>query len=413
MSKKIIDKEQLCSLLSTYAKVNPEVAKAFIDSMSMVIKQALQDNDEVRISGLGLFKTIITQQGGRRVAFTPDEKLRTHINAPFSCFEPIVIGMMDKQENQNFVPIDENFSVKDTSENVSSSEEETCNEKENIERVLSGDIEPDNKTTDPFGIISENIVLTELADKEVSDLTQEKYPDSLLPTEENKATDISPKTKRSKYIWMWMAFIFIFIVGFYWFMNNTYEIKTDILTDEQSYSLSKEIPDSTLSSHSPIVYDTINSLAVVKEDVVFEESASETIYTSSTESSFPKLDKNKDNEGRVENLDVKSTPSSTKKKVNEDILDKMIKRREDGERVFVQLGEGERLTLIALREYGDKAFWGYIFEVNRDHLKSPGHVTVGVKLYLPDEQYWQIDSTDENSLRKARQHCANILKEFE
>lgn len=76
------------------------------------------------------------------------------------------------------------------------------------------------------------------------------------------------------------------------------------------------------------------------------------------------------------------------------------------------LRPGERLTLVAERVYGDKAFWGYIFEVNAYRLKNPNNVPAGVKYHLPSAEYYKIDATDEASLRRARQKSHDILKAY-
>ncbi len=66
------------------------------------------------------------------------------------------------------------------------------------------------------------------------------------------------------------------------------------------------------------------------------------------------------------------------------------------------LRRGESLTQIAQRYYGDSSFWPYVYEVNRHQLSSPDKLQAGMKLYLPDPKYYDIDAKSQKSLSKAR-----------
>jgi nucleoid DNA-binding protein len=63
---------------------------------------------------------------------------------------------------------------------------------------------------------------------------------------------------------------------------------------------------------------------------------------------------------------------------------------------------GERLTLIAKEEYGNKFFWVYIYEENKNILKNPDRIIPGLKLVIPPAQKYGIDKNDEKSVNKAK-----------
>jgi hypothetical protein len=65
---------------------------------------------------------------------------------------------------------------------------------------------------------------------------------------------------------------------------------------------------------------------------------------------------------------------------------------------------------MAQRLYGNKAFWVYLYEVNKDQLKSPNNVTAGMNLYLPDPIYWQIDATNDTSVQTALRRAAKLVQ---
>ncbi|MCF0179300.1 MAG: HU family DNA-binding protein [Bacteroidales bacterium] len=105
-------------------------------------------------------------------------------------------------------------------------------------------------------------------------------------------------------------------------------------------------------------------------------------------------------------LSVKDVEPSIKRPV-----DNLSHRKMDESGNFMTfiLEKGERLTLISLRYFGSKEFWPYIYEVNTDKLKSPDNVMAGMKLYLPDPTYFDIDASDEKSIEKAHNRGNEIL----
>ena len=47
------------------------------------------------------------------------------------------------------------------------------------------------------------------------------------------------------------------------------------------------------------------------------------------------------------------------------------------------VGQDSRLAWVAKKRYAEKAYWVFIYEVNRDRLSSPDHVLPGMKLRVP------------------------------
>ncbi len=93
------------------------------------------------------------------------------------------------------------------------------------------------------------------------------------------------------------------------------------------------------------------------------------------------------------------------------VEDEKLEMDEDDNPVIYEVNDGEWLASIALKLYGSKAFWGYIYEVNRDMLHSPDDVKAGIELYLPNKEYYHIDSTNIESVQKAAQISAAFLNE--
>ena len=62
---------------------------------------------------------------------------------------------------------------------------------------------------------------------------------------------------------------------------------------------------------------------------------------------------------------------------------------DDSQRQFTEflpeetVGQDSRLAWVAKKRYGEKAYWVFIYEVNRDRISSPDHVQPGMKLRVP------------------------------
>lgn len=91
--------------------------------------------------------------------------------------------------------------------------------------------------------------------------------------------------------------------------------------------------------------------------------------------------------------------------------DEMLEMDEEGNPVIYDVSEGEWLASIALKLYGHKVYWGYLYEVNRDLLKSPDDLKAGMQLYLPNREYFGIDTTSTQSIQQAALRAANLLNE--
>ncbi|GHU82586.1 hypothetical protein FACS189415_3290 [Bacteroidia bacterium] len=78
----------------------------------------------------------------------------------------------------------------------------------------------------------------------------------------------------------------------------------------------------------------------------------------------------------------------------------------------VTVRNGDRLNLYALRFYGNKVFWVYIYQANQSKLSNPDIIPVGVTLTIPASSTYQIDSYNPASVKKAFALQTQILARF-
>jgi nucleoid-associated protein YgaU len=89
------------------------------------------------------------------------------------------------------------------------------------------------------------------------------------------------------------------------------------------------------------------------------------------------------------------------------------KNIEDDKRLEVIVPtESVSLPSLAEQHYGHSAFWIYIYEANRDKLKSPINIPKNVTLVIPDlKSEYDVDLTDSMEIKKANILADIVLKE--
>ena len=82
-------------------------------------------------------------------------------------------------------------------------------------------------------------------------------------------------------------------------------------------------------------------------------------------------------------------------------------KEEPVEKVVIK--RGDRLTNIALKHYGHKLFWVYIYQRNEALIADPNNVPIGTELILPPPQQYGINANSRASLEAAAALQTEIL----
>ena len=79
-----------------------------------------------------------------------------------------------------------------------------------------------------------------------------------------------------------------------------------------------------------------------------------------------------------------------------------------------KIRSGSRLTWMAKRYYGDKMYWPYLYDANRDRITNPSDIAIGTPIRVPRLTAEQMDTTIERSrlrleqlTREAQEACKN------
>lgn len=92
-----------------------------------------------------------------------------------------------------------------------------------------------------------------------------------------------------------------------------------------------------------------------------------------------------------------------------------LSKKEDKDVVNANPGlpnAGVNLVDLAKENYGNAAFWVYIYDKNQDKLTSPINIPKGIKLTIPDLSEYNIDIRDSMEIIRANIRSENILQKY-
>ncbi|MGL4493711.1 MAG: LysM peptidoglycan-binding domain-containing protein, partial [Tannerellaceae bacterium] len=162
------------------------------------------------------------------------------------------------------------------------------------------------------------------------------------------------------------------------------------------YFLSKNIEDKTLLLNQSI--QPLSQVSTLAVDTVATDTLSNlTDTTISMKHDSTRI-------MSVATLQNKNVESESFEKTTSDNKDLSIQ---------IKLKNGMRLALLAEQYYGNKVFWVYIYEANKDVIKNPNILPVGVMIDIPAKSLYSINAKDSTSLEKAKKLQSQLLGKFE
>lgn len=171
--------QDLVELLVNRHEVSQEDADVFVREFFLLIEQALDTDQYVKIKGLGTFKLIgvnsresvnvntgerIKIEGHTKISFTPDPSLRDIINRPFSHFETVVLNENTVLEDTPIEELEEESgNISETTEPPLITEtverEEAKAEEKAVETEANGEVEPE--TSKGQDVVSSDVEVAE------------------------------------------------------------------------------------------------------------------------------------------------------------------------------------------------------------------------------------------------------------
>ena len=420
---------------------------AFLNQLIATIKEGLQKDKIVRISGLGTFKLQwveprksvnistgepIVIEGYQKLSFTPEQNVKERINEPYADLEPVILddngnvieGQMPKSDPMQ--KFDEQaLEIKDLLADLGAdlTNEEPAETETKVDEPIVEEPDAESKE-EPIAEIpdaeSKEEPIVEVSDAEskekpiveepdaeskeepiveVSDAESKEEPIAEEPKVEKIETPVdSPKVsevngetkekeeKKEKPFRGWLvACITVLSLIILLFICGLFlQNKIEEWADMLNGQMNAE---QAMVDNEATPQD--EALSATANAAVFADESSDSVANTADEA--------------VGNGDSSALAETPKALPQTDFYKERIYTEFIG---FETVREGSRLTWIAKKFYDNKELWVFIYEANKDIIKNPSTVTVGTQLKipaLPDELF------DPNNMKA--QHLIKKLQE--
>lgn len=419
MSKEKVSSQEVIDLVASKSAVSKRASEEFIKIMISTIEEALMAGEIVKIKNFGTFKLQwneprksvnvqtgedIILAGYHKVAFTPDAKLRDLVNEPFGHLEPVSLDGEPNDSVQTEPVLDplrtlneQAFEINDILAQINEMsqsaviqyyfetevEEKKENEAAEIKKEeIKEELPPQIQEEEIIEIQEELIqpIQSNFEEKPVS--AEETYyqpmQDVVETESEQTPTLKEPKpNKRKAWLWVLISLLILsgIVSGLYYFypplnefMDTNYtKSKFAILKKSEHFSITEMV--NTISgwfAATPKQIDMPETVVIPKDT---------------------------------------SAMDSVEQKPQVDSLQMLF----DNPRVYTffvgteRIKRGSRLTIMSKRYYGNKNFWVYIYEANRDHIPNPDDIPVGTLIRIPKLDPRLIDASNERCIQKAKE----------
>lgn len=420
-----------------------EAADNFMRAFVEAIEKGLQEDNLVKIKGLGTFKLQelnsrasvdvntgerITIKGYRRVAFTPDSAMKEFVNRPFAHFEPTELNEgypIDGELNEKEDLSDENdvneFGEEEnivestvqhvaeevTIENSEDVAEEVAEESLVEELVVVPTITEvavtemtDVKVEETEVIVTNEIVSEKTEEENTEEITEEIHTDtpseqSICPADEPQKAK-SKKNSRKGCVWGVLLLLIVVAFAIYSFYAYFTVVEQNEVEEYSSMAVKPNLEDelgAEWENESKTERPTSNIKEVItvpSEPVKSASSASLSTSTDSVEKVKSMVTENP-NPQAIDSVTsttdsaifctVKLTESLQAKPIKEITVADTTIYDMTGTLVVHKLKSGETIIQLAKRYYGEKRLWPYIVKYN--NMKDYNNLAIGQTINIP------------------------------
>jgi nucleoid DNA-binding protein len=325
VENKKISLQELTDTIAAQSGFSKRFTESFLRELVLVIQENLEKDGIVKVKGLGTFKLIWNESRKSVDVSTGDSiVLPGHYKVSF-----VADAAVKQQINAPYAHLD---TVMGGAEIISEVEDEDKGELR-VEKGESNELQDELMNAE---INSPTHQIT--ASPERSEINSESPNNQIT---ESPARSDSNSASPSKKKW-WVAMVVLMLLcllgaaGFYW---------RNILIPQQNTMLPSQIKAPVVvvrvDTAEQVLKDTLDASDAVKEDTVAVPELTLDSYT------------------------------------YQDALNAPV-------REVVTVIDGSRLTMVAYRAFGHKAFWVYVYDANRKVLQNPNAVEKGMQLVIPD-----------------------------
>ena len=365
---------ELRRTLASRAGVSEKEANAFLTALNAEIVEALKTDKQVKINGLGIFKLqavaprksvnvatgeAITIEGYNKVAFVPEAGVKELIERGGG-----ISSLPLPEGKQNEV------SEVDPIKKLGSQAEEIVD--------ILGELGQSPKEAE------EPIKEPEVQEEPAKEPEPVFYAPQAQPAQEPEPAKSEKKNHFLRDTMICVVILLALLLVGYFFLRSQLGnlIDSFIPNKAQTEQVAPIAPIVTEPEPEPVTApnEAVEEVEAGEEELTQEQILAEFMAIT---------DEAEEEEEKVEQPTVR-----------EDIYDGLI--------TIEPMHEASRLTWMAKRFYGSKAYWPYIYEANKDHISNPDNIDVGTPIRVPKLTKAQMDTTSaayKRILREAEEAC--------
>ena len=343
--------------LSEATHVSAEQVATWLRAIPTLWRALYDEGIQIVWAGLGSFMPITSESGERSgYRFFPSEVLCAALNKPFSMFAPVEVAPSSSSPDLELREIDQlDQLTKVEPIEVLFAPREPIQE-EVVEPVVT---EEPQQPESPAVVVEEEILPAPVDEAPIEAPQPAPSVAVTVPVEEDPFVDQEAHPRMLVWVFVALGIAMAFCL-FIYLLSIQPELE---MKDKASAAVEVVQP-----SPAPVVPAVPAQTASEPDTLQTASIATQEVSTASVAPSE----------------DVASTASSAAETIER-----------------VRLRPGDRLSRLALKKYGNKAFWVYIYEENRAQLKDPDNIPVGAVITLPAASKYQINAGDTNSINRA------------
>lgn len=351
--------------LSEATHVSAEQVAAWLRAIPTLWRALYDEGIQIVWAGLGSFMPITSESGERSgYRFLPSEALCAALNKPFSMFAPVEVAPSSSSPDLDLREIDqldqltkiEPIEVLFAPREPIQEEVVTPPVVEEVEPVVTD--EPQQPES-PAAVVEEEILPAPVDEAPIEAPQPAPSAAVTAPVEEDPFVDQEAHPRMLVWVFVALGIAMAFCLFIY-----LLSIQPELEMKDKASAAVEAVQPSTAPVVPAVPAQTIDDTDTLQTtSIATQEEATSSVAPSEA---------------------VVSTASSQAETIER-----------------VRLRPGDRLSRLALKKYGNKAFWVYIYEENRAQLKDPDNIPVGAVITLPAASKYQINAGDTNSINRA------------
>lgn len=369
--------QDLTDLLAEKQGMTKKDAELFLRGLFDVITETIEQKDSVRIRDFGTFKLVLVNSrksvdvntgedieipAHYKLSFAPDKSLRDLLNTPFAHFESVLLEDGVSFDNVTFDAATDMDEEDDSPDNTVAPVEVAVTS-EIIRQDIENKIE-DNKLNQTEMTNEENEKPLQEASSEVqSDMDAQaneknKEPEVAADDDEYEDEDNGKKSHTTRNIIVLLLIALLLLLAYFYRCEICALIDKDNSYGKSS-SAALATQDAVIDSLNQKIDSLTHAIDVLQGMKLNDSALSENgDITQANAGDYPAL-------------------------------------------VVVKLKNGDTLRKLALRYYGNKSFWVYIYQENIRKIRNYNHVLIGSELVIPAKEKYGINANSSHSVTKA------------